>query len=518
MILLYWRVLFEFRLVFAFLITIILIILWMKHRRQKKKECEILTVSSIPYLKTIISHYNDYQDYNLPVYVLQYLNSVCNLTKKMFKVSWAGRSYIILFHPEVAQEVLKSYNVINKDWLYSILHPWLGTGLLTSSDNKWRGRRKLLTPAFHFRILEDFQDIFYEQSNVLVEKLKQEKKDEEVEISELITLCTLDIVGDSAMGVQLNAQIRSDNLYVKAVKDITFSIVQWFAKPWYWFPPILYFSAMGKKRRKDIELVHKFARKVIKKKKDELIEKLEENQSLDDFQEDKEVLGIKKRRAFLDLLVYHHLNDGSLTEEDIREEVDTFMFEGHDTTAMGITWTLYLLGLHQDIQERVFQELCDIFNDDINRNIKIEDIKHMKYLENVIKESIRLYPSVPFILRRNTEELKIGDNIIPRNSSLVVYIYGIHHNPEVFENPEVFDPDRFLQENCENRHPFAYVPFSAGPRNCIGQRFAMMVMKTVCANVLRNFKLRSVHHRDKILVSGDIILRPKEIKMLIEKR
>lgn len=194
------------------------------------------------------------------------------------------------------------------------------------------------------------------------------------------------------------------------------------------------------------------------------------------------------------------------------------MFEGHDTTAMGITWTLYLLGLHQDIQERVFQELCDIFNDDINRNIKIEDIKHMKYLENVIKESIRLYPSVPFILRRNTEELKIGDNIIPRNSSLVVYIYGIHHNPEVFENPEVFDPDRFLQENCENRHPFAYVPFSAGPRNCIGQRFAMMVMKTVCANVLRNFKLRSVHHRDKILVSGDIILRPIEIKMLIEKR
>lgn len=517
--LLFWRVLFEFKIHFAAFIIFILIVLWMKKRRKTEKVCQIQNFSSLPILRNVIFYFK-YYEHNLGVYLIQNVEAACNLflKKKMFKSSWAGHTYVVLYHPEVAQEVLKSYNVINKDWLYNILHSWLGTGLLTSSDEKWKKRRKLLTPAFHFRILEDFQDIFYEQSNILVEKLKQEKNNQLVEISELVTLCTLDIVGDSAMGIQLNAQVHSDNMYVRAVKDITTATIQWFVNPWYWFPPIFNLSQLGKKRRRDIKFVHDFARKVIKNKKEKLMEQLEENQSLDNFQESKEVLGIKKRRAFLDLLVYHHLTDGSLTEDDIREEVDTFMFEGHDTTSMGITWTLYLLGLHQDIQENVYQELYSIFSRDINRSINMEDLKNMKYLERVIKEALRLYPSVPYILRRNSEELKIGEYIIPRNSSLLLYIYGIHHNSEVFENPEVFDPGRFLPENCENRHPFAYLPFSAGPRNCIGQRFAMMVVKTVCANILRNFEIRSAEHRDKLLVSGDLILRPKEIKVYIKQR
>lgn len=435
--------------------------------------------------------------------------------EKVVKGSW-GYTYIICFHPEVAQEVFKSYNNVNKDRTYAIFYSWLGTGLLTSSDDKWRNRRKLLTPAFHFRILEDFQDIFNEHSNVLIEKIK---KQEEFEISELVTLCTLDIVADSAMGVKLNAQTNSDNSYVKAVKIITDSIIQWFMKPWYWFPPLFYISQLGRKMRKNIKFVHEFTEKVILNRKQKLIEELEDNQLIDNFQEDKEVLGIKKRRAFLDLLLYHHLTDGSLSELDIREEVDTFMFEGHDTTAMGISWTLYLLGLYEDKQEKVHQELCSIFGDDKFRNITTQDLKEMKYLECVIKESIRLYPSVPVISRKTKEKMKIGEYVIPENTSIVLYIYGMHHNSEIFENPEIFDPDRFLQENCEKLHPFAYVPFSAGPRNCIGQRFAMMVLKTVCANVIRNFKIKSLDHRDKIIISGDIILRPLNgIRMVATKR
>ncbi|XP_023238259.1 cytochrome P450 4c3-like isoform X2 [Centruroides sculpturatus] len=497
---LFWLILFEFRIVFLFSIVLLIIFLWLKNTKYAKNNSQVPLVASLPILKNILSLWRNNLDNDLGVYIIQYLNymSITHLKEKMFRICWAGHSYVALIHPQVAQEVFKSYNVINKDWTYNIFHPWLETGLLTSSDGKWRNRRKLLTPAFHFRILEDFQDIFYEQSNVLVEKLKETKAGEIIKMSELVTLCTLDIVGDSAMGVKLNAQLSTDNEYVKAVKNVTRSIVQWFSKPWYWFPPLFY---------------------VIRRRKEIVIEEIEENQTMDDFQEEREILGIKKRRAFLDLLLYHHLNDGSLTEEDIREEVDTFMFEGHDTTSMGISWTLFLLGLYQDAQEKVFRELNDIFGDDTNRTIKTDDLKEMKYLERVIKESLRLHPSVPFILRRASEELKIGEYTIPRNSSIFVYIYGIHHNPEVYENPEIFDPDRFLPENCENRHPFAYVPFSAGPRNCIGQRFAMNVLKTVCANVLRNFKVRSTQHRDKVVVSGDIILRPKEgIKLFVEKR
>ncbi|GFT66227.1 cytochrome P450 4V2 [Trichonephila clavipes] len=107
----------------------------------------------------------------------------------------------------------------------------------------------------------------------------------------------------------------------------------------------------------------------------------------------------KKRRAFLDLLLEHHLIDPSFTEEDIREEVDLFMFAGHDTTAMALSWALYCLGQNPEIQQRVQEELDDIFGDDIDRNIVREDLTKMKYLECVIKETLRLYPAVPFIAR-----------------------------------------------------------------------------------------------------------------------
>ncbi|XP_023239646.1 cytochrome P450 4c3-like [Centruroides sculpturatus] len=491
------EIVYEWKLVIGFVILLSILYIWKKKSRNKQGD-GIPQFSTWAYIWNLIFCPVKAQEFQklCGTLIIQILNgaSIATLKKKLYKISWGGYHYIALSHPEVAQEVLKSYTVINKDWIYNILHPWLGTGLLTSSNDKWRNRRKLLTPAFHFRILEDFQGIFNDQSNILIEKLKEKQENKEFLMDELITLCTLDVIEDSAMGMHINAQNRSDTDYIIAINEITSALAEWFAKPWYWFSPIFNLSPLGRKFHKDIETVHEFDRKVIREKKQKMIEELEDNQTIDNFQEEKEVTGVKKKRAFLDLLLYHHLTDGSLSEEDIREEVDTFMFEGHDTTAMGISWSLYLLGLHSDIQEKVYQELQEIFGEDMDKSITTDELKRMKYLECIIKETLRLYPPVSVILRKNPSDMKVGNYILPANSSLAVNIYGIHHNPTVFENPEVFDPDRFLPENCEKRHPFAFIPFSAGPRNCIGQRFAMMEMKTVLANVLRHFRVKSMDH------------------------
>ncbi|XP_023218032.1 cytochrome P450 4C1-like isoform X2 [Centruroides sculpturatus] len=494
-----------------------------KKKSNNKSRKEIPKATTLPYFWNLIFCPVKAQDYRklCGTFIVQLLSCACLafIKEKLMKLSWGGYHYIVLSHPDVAQEALKNNTVINKDWIYNILHPWLGTGLLTSSNDKWRHRRKLLTPAFHFRILENFQGIFNDHSNILVEKLKNKKRNEEFLIDELISLCTLDIIGDSAMGVRFNTQDRSHSDYGVAINDITSAVIQWFTKPWYWFSFIFNLSPLGKKFYKDIDTIHEFDRKVIREKKQKMIEELKDNQTIDNFQEEKEVTGVKKRRAFLDLLLYHHLTDKSLNEEDIREEVDTFMFAGYDTSAMGISWSLYLLGLHPDIQEKVYREQEEIFGEDTNNSITSEDLRKMKYLERVVKETLRIYPPATFIARKNSSDLKVGDYILPAQSSLVINIYGIHHNPIVFVNPEVFDPDRFLPENCEKRHPFAFLPFSAGPRNCIGQKFAMMEMKTVLANVVRHFRVKSLDHRDKIFESADVILRPKfGIRMTVEKR
>ncbi|XP_067131363.1 cytochrome P450 4C1-like [Centruroides vittatus] len=192
---------------------------------------------------------------------------------------------------------------------------------------------------------------------------------------------------------------------------------------------------------------------------------------------------------------------------------------GYDTTAHAMSWTLYFLGRFHEIQEKVYLELQEIFENDMNRDITIDDLTKMTYLECVIKESMRIYPPSPFIGRKNPSEMKIGNYVLPANSTFGISIYGIHHNPSVYENPEVFDPDRFLPENYKNLHPYAFLAFSAGPRNCLGGKLGMIKTKIVLANVLRNFKVYSLDPQDKIVTSFEGLLTPiSGIRMYVEKR
>lgn len=175
-----------------------------------------------------------------------------------------------------------------------------------------------------------------------------------------------------------------------------------------------------------------------------------------------ELLGKKKRLAFLDLLIEASKDGQILSTDDIREEVDTFMFEGHDTTSAAISWTLFLIGSDTRIQEKVIAELDEIMDGDRSRPPTMKELLDMKYLECCIKEALRLYPSVPMIARHIREEVKIDNYTIPVGTTAMIVTYMLHRNPEIYPTPEKFIPERFLPENCKGRHPYAYIPFSAG--------------------------------------------------------
>ena len=229
---------------------------------------------------------------------------------------------------------------------------------------------------------------------------------------------------------------------------------------------------------------------------------------------------ISRRMAFLDVLMHAKTEDGQeLSLEDIQEEVDTFMFEGHDTTAAAMTWATYLIGRHPEVQKCLLDELDAVFGDDKTRPIAMEDVRKLEYLEQVIKESLRLFPSVPFMGRVTTEDCMVNEIVIPKDTEVGVFVYYIHHNPEVWDDPETFNPDRFTTENSTGRHPFAYIPFSAGPRNCIGQRFALLEEKVILSRLLRNFTITSHDRREDIKMVGDLILRPaKPLKIILTER
>lgn len=183
--------------------------------------------------------------------------------------------------------------------------------------------------------------------------------------------------------------------------------------------------------------------------------------------------------------------------------------QGHDTTSAGSSFALCLLGIHKDVQARVVEEQAEIFADDYHRDCTFADTLQMQYLERVIKEALRLYPPVPVIARKVNEDVKLasGPYIIPKGTTVVLGQYAVHRRPDCYENPEKFDPDNFLPEKVSKRHYYSYVPFSAGPRSCVGRKYAMLMLKVLLSTLVRKFEIHSNVDETEFQLQGDIILK-----------
>lgn len=485
----------------------------------------------------------------------------------LFRV-WLGREPVVcVWKPEIVEKVLGDNNLLEKSYHYDFLKPWLGNGLLTSPGRIWRSRRKLLSPSFHFNILQTFVPVFNKKSTVLVKKLSSKLNEASVwdnhdssiviDITPFITACALDAICETIMGVKVDAQEigEGQNNYCESVYIVGETFLERVIQPKYWLDFVFRQTELGKLYRAHLQKLHSFTRTVIAErkqgnnancnniessKKDASLHKginspvTIQMQVLQKNLNDRRSCAIRGAKslpkAFLDLLLNYKNANGvqTLTDEEIREEVDTFMFEGHDTTAMALSWTIFLLGHYLPVQQRLAEEVDSYFADkntsfgfaktpldggsDDESAIEeplLDEIKKLKYLDCVIKEALRLCPSVPFIGRKTTSDIKLGEHNIPAGTVLFVLIYQLHRNSKVFPNPEKFDPDRFLPHNTVGRHPFAYVPFSAGLRNCIGQKFAMAEMKMMLLNLIKNFRFESVTPIDKAKVQMEMVLRPK---------
>lgn len=253
-----------------------------------------------------------------------------------------------------------------------------------------------------------------------------------------ITTCTLDIICQTAMGTTVNAQQNPRSEYVEAIYILGDSFMRRQVWPHMWFTPLFKLTEYGKKYYKALEVLHGFTRKVIQEKKQNILAKSRNGTAKVSNEND---MGIKKRQAFLDLLLEYNQDGAGLSEEDLREEVDTFMFEGHDTTSMGICWSLYLIGLYPKVQAKVHEELDSIFGEDKERPINAEDLANLKYLECCIKEALRLYPSVPMIARRLDTDVNIRGHTLPKGTSIGVLVGIVSRDRRYFPNPEVFNPD-----------------------------------------------------------------------------
>lgn len=373
----------------------------------------------------------------------------------------------------------------------------------------------MLTPAFHFKILEDFVAPMNAMARHTVAKIEKQLNKPWIDVVPLATSCTLNVLLETIMGFSNPMQDSGCRKYVQNVTSVAEKVVSRSQAPWFFFDSLYYKTEEGREYRKHVSEIHDFTKRVIAKRRGELSQQITDEakaqpRSLLTGDRGPGGHSTRTRLNFIDILLCYSIQvDSSLTDEDIREEVDTFMFEGHDTTAMGIAWSLYLIALYPDVQAKIQEELDSVVKEDFESDITLEEIKELKFLDCVLKECQRIYPSVPAFGRAVKEKMKIGEYTVPENSDIDIIVYALHRDPTVFPDPEAFNPERFLPENVANRHPYAYIPFSAGPRNCIGQRYAYMELKIIVATILRRFCLKALDHRDRLIMKCELVLRPE---------
>uniref|UniRef100_A0A1I7UBT5 Cytochrome P450 n=1 Tax=Caenorhabditis tropicalis TaxID=1561998 RepID=A0A1I7UBT5_9PELO len=401
-------------------------------------------------------------------------------------------------------QILESTTEIHKGSDYVMFEPWVG-GLLLLVGDRWKAHRKMITPTFHFAKLEGYVNVFNQESKILIECLEKfADSGETVDIFPYINRCLLDIICETAMGTKVNAQFNHNHSYLKAVKGYTALMLKHSMTPILWSS--FMFWALGYKKQQDdyLRTLKNFTAGVITERK----AALESGEA--------ETSNSKRNMNFLDMMLSMK-ESNALSEEELRGEVDTFMFGGHDTTTTSASWTVWCLAHNPEIQQKVYEEIMEICGEDMD--VTYEQMNKMNYLDLVMKESKRMYPPVPGVQRQLQKDMIIDGYTVPAGANVAIAPVALHSNHLVFKDPEVFDPNRFLPEECSKRHAYDYIPFSAGIKNCIGQKFAVLNEKVLIIHLVRNYQIEPMMKLGETKPCFEVVSKPsKGIPVKLTKR
>ncbi|XP_039749255.1 cytochrome P450 4d2-like [Pararge aegeria] len=425
--------------------------------------------------------------------------------------------YLLMVDPVDLEMVLKT--CMEKDDLHRFIRKVIGYGGIFAPVPIWRRRRKILLPAFSPKIVEGFVEVFSEQSQIITRKLASLCGPEPFNLWPVISAYSLDSVCETTMGVKVNAQMDSNSPFLTCLASVLNIICERIFHLWLQPDWMFKFFPQYRKHQKYIKTLHDFTDLVIRKKRDELKNEKQCQPEADSHYD----LGIYKRKSFLDLLISLSGGEKGYTDLELREEILTLTIAGTDTSAVSMCFTLKLLAKYPEVQEKLYKEIREVFGES-NRPLVKGDLPNLKYLDRVVKESLRLFPPVPFVIRKVESDITLPSGLsVPRGSGIVVSIFGAHRDPNYWgPDADHFDPDRFLPERFNLQHACSYMPFSNGPRNCVGYQYALMSIKTAITSILRNYKVIGEPEKGpipNIRLKLDIMLKAVEgYHVALEKR
>ncbi|WP_244226979.1 cytochrome P450 [Corallococcus aberystwythensis] len=402
------------------------------------------------------------------------------------------RSHLVA-HPDAVKHVLQDHvKNYTKDHLSYRMGAWItGNGLLTSTGDFWLRQRRLAQPAFHRQRIAGMAAGMVRQSQGMLQRWELAATNgTPVGINAEMMRLTLAIVGEALFGASVEAQAREVGA---AFTVISQQIAERF-RTFRMLPPVLptrYDRAFRDARATLLGIV----RSIIATRR-------EHNEDHGDL------------LSMLMLARDEDTGEG-MTDEQLGSEVMTMLLAGHETTATSLSWAWGLLSKHPEVEARLHAELDAVLG---GRTPTAEDVPKLGYTKQVVEETMRLYPAAVIFSRSVQEDDVIGGFRIPKGSSVDVSPYVTQRHPDFWEEPEAFRPERFAPEAAAKRHRFAYFPFSGGPRQCIGNSFAMMEAQLVLATVAQRYRLREAPGFT-LEPDSHLTLRPRgELPMYLERR
>lgn len=388
---------------------------------------------------------------------------------KMGRVKMPGVDLHVINQPELVHKILvddvKEYP--KNELLGHLLEPLLGESIFTTNGQQWKKQREMLTPSFEMTKVNYVFGLMNDAVNDLVDSFSSKGNRFDMDIDPEMTFITADIIFRTILSSKLS-RVDAEKI-VNAFVTFQEETARTAMRTMFKVPKWLWFLTGEKKRLKAGEDIRDVLSRIIKPRYDEAINGL----------------AIEKKDILSSLLQAVDVDTGEkFSFEEILDQVAMLFLAGHETTASSLTWTIYLLALYPEIQEKAYQSVVDTLEGD---NFDVQKIKKMNYISNIFKEALRLYPPVGFFARENTKDTTMRDKTIQKGSSLVVAPWLIHRHKDFWDNPHGFDPDRF--DDPKSIQKDTYLPFGMGPRICIGAAFAIQEAILIIASILKDYKI-----------------------------
>jgi cytochrome P450 len=413
---------------------------------------------------------------------VQVLTKYTELHGDTFRFYFGGvKEAIVTTNPVVIQHVLKtnSENYYKSEIQKKRMGHFLGKGLLTTEGEPWRTQRRLIQTGFERKQLEVLSSIMQDSLADSLQDFDRQARIGPVDIYPLMMKITFAMVGRSLFGARLKEEdINLVSLAISTVQEFMVrQTIQPYLNPW--------FAVSGELRR------HWEMRSRAFGVLDEYLQRRR-----------KEAPG----HDLLQILMDARYSDGEgMPDELILSESMQLLVAGHETSSNALSWVLYLLSSRPDCVDEIRQEFDSVLGE---KPLSFSDVPKFEFTTRVILEALRLYPPFWMVDRMALADDHAGDVAIPRGSTVVVFIYGVHHSPQCWENPETFDPERFTKANEKLHTPFSHLPFGAGPRGCIGGNYAMLQILMILSVLLRKYDFRLVPGQT-IAARPMVILRPE---------